>query len=268
MLTGDCHRLSDVVALRYLWQEGPTIRFDFSHRADLIEHPELMDQPCSYAELRGCLRSIASVNRLTFAYRPTLDFLSQLDGLMLRRSQPIHIVDVGCGYGDMLRRIYTWAKRRRVPVVLTGIDLNADAVRAAREATRPGTVTFLSGDAFEFRPLEGIDVIVSSLLMHHLEDAEIVRFVEWMEGTARLGWFINDLHRQPTPYRLFRVLSRFTTWHRFAKHDGPVSILRSFREADWRRLCATAGLAEEAYRLRTFAPARLCVMRWRTAGAI
>ena len=220
-----------------------------------------MDQPCRYEDLRGCLRSIAQVNRLTGAYRPTLHWLDQVYNARPRQPRPIHIVDVGCGFGDMLRRVHRWAQKRRWPVRLTGIDLNADAVRAAREVTLPGTVTYLAGNAYDFTDPEGIDVVISSLLTHHLKDAEIVRFLDWMEVNARTGWFINDLHRQPVPYYLFRVLSRLTHWHRFVKHDGAVSILRSFREAEWQEMCRAAAIPTGAYTVRTYAPARLCVAR-------
>ena len=220
-----------------------------------------MDQPCSYEDLRGCLRSIAQVNRLTGAYRPTLGWLDQVYKVAPRQSRPIHIVDVGCGFGDMLRRIHRWAEERQLPVRLTGIDLNRDAMRAAREATPPGRVTYLAGDAYDFHDPEGIDLVISSLLTHHLEEPEIIRFLGWMEATARTGWFINDLHRQPVPYHLFRVLSRLTHWHRFVKHDGAVSILRSFREMEWREMCRAAAIPGEGYAVRTYTPARLCVAR-------
>ncbi len=220
-----------------------------------------MDQPCSYDELRACLHDLAQVNVLTGAYRPTLDYLNHLYDGMPYQQKPLHIVDVGCGYGDMLRRIHAWAEDRNLPVVLTGIDSNPDAVRAARAATRPGVATFLAGDAFAFKPVTGVDVVVCSLLTHHLENDEIVKFLEWMERTARLGWLVNDLHRQATPYRLFRVFSRLMRWHAFVQHDGPVSILRSFRVEDWRRLLKRAGLGERGVVVREYWPARLCVAR-------
>ena len=241
----------------------PTALIDFSQRLSLIEYPELMDQPCSYEDLRACLRSIASVNRLTRAYAPTLHWLNHVYSVLPRQSLPVHIVDVGCGYGDMLRRIYDWARDRHLPVTLTGIDLNPDAIRAAREVTLPGTITFLAGNAFDYKPLGGIDIVVSSLLMHHLQNREITALLDWMEATARMGWFINDLHRQRVPYYFFRFVARFTRWHPFVKHDGPVSILRSFRHEDWRVLCRTAEIPENAYIIREYKPARLCVARLR-----
>ena len=240
-----------------------TSQIDFSRRADLTAYPERMDLPCTGEELAACLRSIARVNQLTGAYRPTLAFLDGVLPHWKQRKGPLHIVDVGAGYGDFLRRIHLWAHRRGVSVVLTGIDLNADAVAAARARTLPGVATFLQGDALAFAPAGTVDVVVSSLLMHHLEDAQIVALLGWMERTARLGWFVNDLHRQPFPYRAFRLLARLLPLHPFAKHDGAVSILRSFRRADWERLTAAAGLLPADLTIEEHRPARLCVARLR-----
>jgi len=221
-----------------------------------------MEQPCSYEELRACLHDIARVDRVTFAYRPTISWLEKLMAAHPESTRPLRVVDVGCGYGDMLRRIHSWAAKRGNAVELTGIDLNPDAIRAAREATPPAQrIEWIVGDALSDAATGKIDVVVSSLLTHHLTDSQIVQFVQWMERTARRGWFINDLHRRPVPYHLFRLLARFTNWHRFVKNDGPVSIRRSFVVEDWQRLCAAAELAAESVSIQEYRPARLCVGR-------
>jgi len=238
-----------------------SLPLDFSRRAELVE---MMDQPCSYAELRACLHDIARVNTLTFAHRPTLRWLDQLMNSGPRPAGPLRIVDVGCGYGDMLRRIAAWAAKRGIAVTLTGIDLNPDAIRAAREATSSGQrIDWVVGDALSDHPTGDTDVVLSTLLTHHLPNAEIVRFLGWMEATATRGWFINDLHRQPVPYHLFRLWARFSGLHAFVQYDGPVSIRRSFVPADWAQLCAAAEIAAERVSIREYRPARLCVGRIR-----
>lgn len=233
---------------------------DFSRRAELVE---MMDQPCSYEELRGCLHDIARVNRLTLANRPTISWMNELVAARAVGDKPMRVVDVGCGCGDTLRRVHAWARTRGVPVRLTGIDLNPDAIRAAREAT-PSTlgVEWIVGDALlSDRSMGEIDVVICTLLTHHLTDPQIVQFLKWAERSARRGWFVNDLHRQAVPYHLFRLMARFTNLHPFVKNDGAVSIRRSFVVEDWKRLCADTGLAAEAVSIKEYRPARLCVGR-------
>lgn len=235
---------------------------DFSRRAST---PELMDtEECGFETFRGCLVDLATVNRLSLAYRPTLSFLEGLRrSARLPRARPLAILDVGSGYGDMLRKIDRWAERRDVAVDLTGVDLNPWSARAAREATPAGRpIRWVTADLFDHRQPD-VDVVVSSLFAHHLDDGVLTRFLAHMEATARLGWFVNDLHRHPLPYYFFRGFSRLMRWHRFVQHDGPVSISRGFVADDWRRLLTEASIPPAAAEIAWLFPFRLCVSRVR-----
>lgn len=232
---------------------------DLSRRAAPSELPEWMDEPCSYEDFRACLVDLGQVNQLSLGYRPTLDFLDRLIAAAKPR-EPLRIVDVGSGGGDMLRHVEGWAKRRGVAVKLTGIDLNPHAARAATEMSgMTSAIEWIMGDAFAHTA--PVDVVLSSLFTHHLEEVEIVRFLAWSEAVAGRGWFVNDLCREGMPFRLFGVLAKAMRWHRFVQHDGPVSFRRSFREADWMRMIAAAGIGAGDVRLTRWTPARLCVGR-------
>jgi 2-polyprenyl-3-methyl-5-hydroxy-6-metoxy-1,4-benzoquinol methylase len=237
---------------------------DFSRRAELEEY---MDRPCSYEELRACFRDLAMMNRITRAHRPTMLWLEEIfqptsQNRHVGRPHPIKLVDVGCGYGDMLRRIEHWAAKRRVTMELVGVDVNANAVRAAREAKPASSrVRYVLGDACECVEAQGGDVITASGMTHHLREPEIVRLLEWMERTARAGWIITDLHRMAVPYRVFSVIARGPWWHRFIRADGMASIRRAFREDDWLRMCAAAKINPHAVNIREHRPARLVVSR-------
>jgi SAM-dependent methyltransferase len=235
-------------------------RPDFSRRSTA---PELMDDAaCDYETFRGCLVDLARVNRLTLAYRPTLGFLEGLRRAgRLPRGRPLCILDAGSGYGDTLRQVARWGARRGVPLALEGVDLSPWSARAAQAATPPGVpVRWHTGDVLRHRPAAPVDLVISSLFTHHLEDAALLRFLRWMEATAVLGWFVNDLHRHPLPYHLFARASRALRMHRFVQHDGPVSIARGFVAADWRRLLAEAGIPAAT---TWWMPFRLCVTRLR-----
>lgn len=230
---------------------------DFSRRVSPRELPELMDGDCSYEDFRDCLRSLEKVNRWLLGYRPTLAWLNRLP---YRLSQPIHIVDVGSGGGDMLRQIARWARRRHMAAQLMGIDLNPYAARAAAEFTpKELGITWVTADALAHRPKKPIDIVVSSLMAHHLEDEEIVALLRWMEATAQAGWFINDLERSQWSSRMFGWMR----WHWLVRHDGPVSFRRAFRREDWVRLLAAAKIPLEAVTVEQWRPGRLCVGRWK-----
>jgi SAM-dependent methyltransferase len=230
---------------------------DFSRRSD---EAELMDDPAvDLATFRDCLRDIAKVNVVTLARFPTLAFLEQLrrDG-RLDIGRPVEIVDVGSGFGDALSIIGDWARHHGVAVKLTGIDLNPWSAQIAAEAGE-STARFVTADVFDY---DGpADIVVSSLFTHHLDDGDVARFLRWMEARATIGWFVNDLHRHPVAYHGFTVLVRLMRWHRFVRHDGPVSVTRAFIPADWRALIARAGLGDAGVQVRRRFPFRLCVER-------
>jgi trans-aconitate methyltransferase len=219
-----------------------------------------MDGECSYEDFRGCLRSLEQVNRWLLGYRPTLAWLERLPR---EQHEPVHIVDVGSGGGGLLRQIAAWVRRRGLAAQLTGIDLNPYAARASVALTpKKLGIAWVTGDALAYRPEKPVDIVVSSLTTHHLEDEQIVALLRWMEATARVGWFINDLERSERSCRMFGWLARVVGWHRFVRHDGPVSFRRAFRKEDWIRLLAAAEL-REAVTVEHWRPGRLCVGRWK-----
>jgi SAM-dependent methyltransferase len=234
---------------------------DFRERTAPRDLPELMDGDCSYEEFRSCLHSLEQVNRWSFGYRPTIAWLERVaSGL----KQPIRILDIGSGGGGLLLRIAAWARKRRLAVELMGMDLNSFAARAAEEAVPKSLdIVWITADALTYQQAKPIDIAVSSLMTHHLEDDEIVTLLRWMETHARAGWFINDLERSAVSARWFGRISKLVGWHRFVQHDGPVSFRRAFREEDWRRLLAAAGIPWASVTVERWRPGRLCVGRWK-----
>lgn len=220
---------------------------------------ERMDTDCTdFADYQRCLRDLSRVNVVTRTYRPTLAWLAhETQGM-----STFSLLDVGCGYGDMLRCIHRWARRRGIAASLEGIDRNPWSTRAAADATPADAgIHYRTGDVFAFQPDTPFDFIISAQFTHHLEDAEIVAFIRWMEAHARRGWLISDLHRHWFAYHGFGLLAGIAGWHRFVRHDGPVSIARGFLPQDLLNLAADAGLALEAVALRRHVPFRLTLAR-------
>jgi SAM-dependent methyltransferase len=233
----------------------------FAQRSAEDEMMDADDVP--YDVFAGCLADLAKVNTATLARPPTLAFLARATR-DLPRGSDVSVLDVGFGQGDMLRAIHAWALRAGLRPRLTGIDLSPWSAQAAREASDVSLgIDYRTGDVFDYQPAEPTDIVVSSLVTHHMSDDQIVRFIRWMEGNARRGWFINDLHRHPVAFYGFQALSTVARWHPFVRHDGPVSVARSFRRGDWQRLLAAAGIAEGPAEIRWRIPFRFCVSRIR-----
>jgi 2-polyprenyl-3-methyl-5-hydroxy-6-metoxy-1,4-benzoquinol methylase len=223
--------------------------------------PEWMDTETTTPEdFAACLADLATVNTVTLARLPTLGFIAR--AVRRRPGRTLRVLDVGCGEGDMLRRLHRWSVRTGHPLELTGLDMNAQGNEAARAATPPSmNITYRTADIFA-PGLGDYDLIISSLFTHHLTDGQIVDFLQVMERHAERGWFVNDLHRNAVAFHAFRALSIAARWHRFVRHDGPISIARSFRRTEWARLIARAGLTDQA-EIRWHLPFRYCVQRFK-----
>lgn len=201
------------------------------------------------------VHDLARVNTLTLARRPTLAFLDRI------APGPLRILDVGFGDGDMLRAIARWAKPRGRAVALTGIDLNPRSLTAAREATPADmAIEYRIGD-YETLAGAGWDVIISSLVAHHMTHDQLVAFLRFMNRESARGWFVNDLHRHAFAYYGFPLLASLMRWHPIVRHDGQLSVARSYRAHEWAPVLDEAGVTG-AHVARAF-PFRLCVSRVR-----
>jgi len=224
-----------------------------SHAAEQMDAPDL--DPAIYARV---LSDLAKVNAVTMAARPTLSFLARA----LAGTKRLRLLDVGFGQGDMLRRIARWAHRHGIEADLVGVDLNPNSAAVARAATPPDMpISYRTGD-YAGLAGGGFDVVLSSLVAHHLSDAELLAFLRFMEAESARGWLVNDLHRHRFAHLGYPVLATVLRWHPIVRHDGRLSIARSFRPADWRDLLSRAGVADVARVVRRF-PFRLCVERVR-----
>jgi SAM-dependent methyltransferase len=227
----------------------------FERRA---QREELMDDPMLDAEsYAAVLKDLAQVNTLTLARRPTLAFLKSAIGSGKR----FRLLDVGYGDGDMLRAIASWAASRGIEAELVGIDLNPRSEAVARAATDPSlSIRYQTGD-YDDLSAEPFDFIVSSLVAHHMTPDELISFLHFMDKHARKGWFVNDLHRHGFAWGGFWLLSRLMMWHPIVRHDGQLSIARSYRPGEWPAQLEEAGVTG-ARVFRAF-PFRLCVSKIR-----
>ena len=227
-----------------------------------IEREEEMDAatlpPGRYARV---LADLSRINALTLAPRPTLGFLERVRARGAG-DRPWRILDVGFGAGDMLVRIARWGERRGVALDLAGVDLNPKS-EAVAEARLGGRARLVTGD---YRDLagQGWDIILSSLVSHHMTPAQRAASLSMKRRNSARGWLVNDLHRRRLPFAGYPLLATLAWVDPIVRRDGQLSVGRSFRPAEWAAMLGEA-LPDVASNCRIFRsfPYRLCVERIR-----
>lgn len=184
-------------------------------------------------ELRDALDKIAKINQLLGGNKLTLDGLKELLPKN-NKSEKITILDIGCGNGDMLRKIADYGIENNYNFKLIGVDANAFTINhAVQLSNNYNNISFLCEDIFTMgvEKLKG-DIIVCTLTLHHFKDDEIIRILKIFYAASKLGIVINDLERSGLAYRLFQILCVLFQLNRMSREDGLVSILRGFKKRE------------------------------------
>ena len=197
------------------------------------DEPEIMDDfSLEGEELRDALDKIAKINQLLGGNKLTLEGLKAI--LPKGSNNLITIVDVGCGNGDMLRKIADFGTTNGYNFKLIGIDANAFTINHAEKLSRNyQNISYLCEDIFKMDLSKmTCDVVVCTLTLHHFKDVEIIQILNVFKKSAILGIVINDLQRSAVAYRLFQLLCVIFGLNRMSREDGLVSILRGFKKEE------------------------------------
>lgn len=199
-----------------------------------IDSPEIMDDfDLKGEDLQQALDRIASINHFLGGNRLTREGVEKL----LEKepaSSRITILDVGCGNGDMLRRLSDFGVRNNLNLELTGIDANAFTLNYAKELSAGYTnISFQCDDIFNqsFSEIK-FDIVLCTLTLHHFKNEDIVRLLRLFDKNSRLGFVVNDLHRNALAYRLFQLICFVFRLNEISRKDGLISILRGFKKKE------------------------------------
>jgi SAM-dependent methyltransferase len=230
--------------------EKMNLSIDLRQRSNQVEWLDGAD--INAAELTKVLHDLAAFNNFFFGHLPILQWL----GRAVRtasRGEPLILVDIGCGYGDLLRAIRRWADRRSFNLTLIGIDLNQETISIARRVTDPADrIDFRTMNALDLASAGPVDFIVSSLVTHHLSDQQISEFMRLMESVARRGWAICDLQRNRFLYHFIGLSARIARFHPMIRHDGQISVARSLTRPEWQDRIADARLSPRDVKIHWF----------------
>ncbi|MEJ2162584.1 MAG: methyltransferase domain-containing protein [Robiginitalea sp.] len=208
-----------------------------SFRKRTAEKELMDDMSLSGAELESVMRDLKTVNKLLGGHAVTLKGL--LPFLKEKSETHYHILDIGCGDGEFLRYLGGYCRRNDIPVKLTGWDLNAGSLSSAeRLSASMEELHFEQKDILRQDSLPEKDtIIVCNLFLHHFTDQQIVRLLGVWKNSDCKAIVINDLHRNPYAYYLFKLFGLIFMKSRIARHDGLVSIRRGFLKRELQDYC-------------------------------
>lgn len=204
---------------------------------------EMIDRPASFEQIAGCLDTLARLNGLFGGRWLTLRHVRRLLGA-LPAHRPVTVLDVGAGAADIPVRLVRWARRHRRALRVFALDRGRATLEYARAYTAAyPEITLIQGDALALpvRP-ESVDIVISAMTLHHLNPEEATRYLGEIDGAAATGWVVNDLVRSRPAHGLVWLLTRVFTRSAMARHDGPMSVRRSYTPPEVAALCEKAGL--------------------------
>jgi SAM-dependent methyltransferase len=217
---------------------------------------EMMDLAGNPAQLlEDDLANLRTINRTLGAYRAVLRCLELLaDETDLTG---FSLLDVGTGSGDVPVAIVRWARRKGISIRVVGLEPNPVAAGVARRHTRDfPEISIVRADGAHppFSP-SCFDFVLSSQLLHHFSEADIIALLKVWSDLARRGILVSDLLRHPLAYYGIRLLTCLFTRNEMTRVDAPLSVWRALTMSEWRELFRQAEIGE--FRLFPSFPFRL-----------
>lgn len=225
-----------------------------------VLEPELMDDPALESDQhRQALDGLTRINRVS---NTAARMARTINTLNHHPDQPLRILDVATGSGDLPLSLAARAQRRGWNWQLVGSDISPTAISYAQErATKQKRrVEFITHNAIETPLPDDCDVIACSLFLHHLTDDEAVTLLSRMRAAARQMVIVDDLSRSNWGLLLAVIGTRLLSRSPIVHVDGPRSVRAAFTPLELSKLADQADL--DGHRVTTNWPARQLLV-WR-----
>lgn len=209
------------------------------HRSQEKELLDLGADHYTSKEYEHCMRMLFRVNQLFGYFYSTVKILKSLP-------KKITLLDIGCGGGLFLLHLSQYFPSMQ----FKGIDISTEAINLAnkdlltwKKSREIHNVSFQLQDQSNLALVENsVDVVLTTLVCHHLSDDELIDFLKNTLNGSRIMVIIHDLHRHIMAQWLFACLSPLLFRNRLITHDGLISIRRGFIRSEWQTLLKKAGI--------------------------
>ena len=188
---------------------------------------ELLDGPeFGLQEVVGTFRFLVPVNRWLGGIKPGLSFF-QRESRDWDRHTTYHILDAGCGVGDVPLALARWARRQGYHIQVHAMDRHPIIVQLARQKCRGYPEISLScQDVFRLKGQQQYDYVHASQFVHHFPNEDVPSVLRHLLSLCRHKLVVNDLVRAPVAYLSTWLFTLVTS--RVFRHDARLSVRRGF----------------------------------------
>jgi 2-polyprenyl-3-methyl-5-hydroxy-6-metoxy-1,4-benzoquinol methylase len=182
--------------------------------------------------LLNSLDQLANINKWLGGNKITIDGLKSILKNQ-SKDEPISIVDLGCGNGDILRKVADFGRKNGYTFHLLGIDANQATIDyAVQLSTNFPEISYQKEDVLsqEFER-HTYDIAMCTLFLHHFEDEVALDFMQTLHKKSKIAVLVNDLHRHRLAYYLFKLVTSLIK-NKMTREDGLTSISKAFKRKD------------------------------------
>lgn len=130
-------------------------------------------------------------DKLFYKIIPHYEFMLDIvtEAVPFNKKSKLKIIDLGCGTGNLSKKVISAYPKSH----LTCLDMSENMIKMAKVKFEkfPGTIFWL-GDIREFDYSKKYDVIISSMVLHHVEGTEKIKFYRKLHKALKNdGIFLN-----------------------------------------------------------------------------
>ena len=210
-----------------------------SYKAELLDAENI-----PAADIALNLKELEFINKHLGGHAITIRGFKKLLG---NRKQ-ITVCEIGCGGGDNLNAIAAYCKKKNIQVSFIGIDIKDSCISYAKENCKGLQVEWICKDYRLAEFNEQPDIIFNALFCHHFRQGAVEEICTWMYKNSKLGFFINDLQRNPIAFYSIKWLTQLFSNSYLVRHDAPLSVARGFKRKEWLQVFAATKIPFTAIR--------------------
>lgn len=214
--------------------------------------PEIMDDLAfSDPVIFQTLREIDTINFYLGGNKVTMEAVKKVLSEMGAGSS-IVLGDLGCGSGDIIKRLAAWSVSRGLKIHFRGIDANPHIITyAEKHCERFSNISFQCINIFEDEfDEERYDIATCTLFCHHFNHQEMVDILSRLKSQVRKAIIINDIHRHWLAYYSIKLITGIFSKSYMVKYDAKLSVLRAFKKKELKAIIEEAGFTKYSIKWR------------------